>query len=174
MSPQTQLCVLSASEDYTDIKFQGGKDQEEKPSGPKFSYSFFTESVVLSSVQIDLWFKFCSQITHWSNLRPKFMPISSGFLGVPSIFFSMSRRVLAAEGWGVLGGLTGCSPEGVSERTWKCEVGGGPMGVGLLSESTCKQVMSFRKYVDWVKHCITSYIVVELACMISILYSTVF
>jgi hypothetical protein len=32
----------------------------------------------------------------------------------------------------------GCRPDGVSDRTWKCEVGGGPIGVGRLSESTYK------------------------------------
>lgn len=38
--------------------------------------------------------------------------------------------------WTVLAGLTGCSPDGVSARMWKCDVGGGPMGVGRLSAST--------------------------------------
>ena len=44
--------------------------------------------------------------------------------------------VLAADGWAVLGGLMGCNPDGVSAKRWKCEVGGGPMTVGLASIST--------------------------------------
>ena len=44
--------------------------------------------------------------------------------------------VLAAEGWGVLGGLMGWSPAGVSARMWKWEVGGGPIRVGRESMST--------------------------------------
>jgi hypothetical protein len=73
--------------------------------------------------------------TYWSSLRPKLVPGSESIFLVGS-FLSKSRRVLAADGWGVLGGLMGCRPDGVSDRTWKCEVGGGPMGVGRLSEST--------------------------------------
>ena len=75
--------------------------------------------------------------TYWSSLRPKFVPGSESLFFIGS-FLSISKRVLAAEGWGVLGGLMGCRPDGVSDRTWKCEVGGGPMGVGRLSESTWK------------------------------------
>lgn len=36
----------------------------------------------------------------------------------------------------VVFGCRGTKLEGVSASTWKCEVGGGPMGVGRLSEST--------------------------------------
>lgn len=37
--------------------------------------------------------------------------------------------------WDALG-CSGTRLDGVSASTWKCEVGGGPMGVGRLSEST--------------------------------------
>ena len=47
-----------------------------------------------------------------------------------------STIVLAAEGCGVLGGLMGCKPTGVSARMWKWDVGGGPIRVGLESMST--------------------------------------
>jgi len=74
-------------------------------------------------------------VTYWSSLRPNMAPGSASvFLGTS---LSKSRMVLAADCWGVLGGLMGWRPEGVSDNTWKCDVGGGPIGVGRLSMSTC-------------------------------------
>ncbi len=48
--------------------------------------------------------------------------------------------VRAAEGCGVLGGLMGCKPAGVSAKMWKWEVGGGPINVGLESMSTWRVI----------------------------------
>lgn len=62
--------------------------------------------------------------------------IGSFLISFSLSFLSISSNILAADGWGVLIGLTGCKPDGVSVNTWKWEVGGGPIGVGLLSEST--------------------------------------
>ncbi len=61
------------------------------------------------------------------------------FPRVALTFLSRSMSVLAADGWAVRGGLTGCRPDGVSDRMWKCDVGGGPTGIGRESPSTCGQ-----------------------------------
>lgn len=65
-----------------------------------------------------------------------------------SSFCSKSRTAFAAEGWDTFGGLIPCNPEGVSAKTWKCEVGGGPIAVGRLSAST----LSHKSYGTWLKY----------------------
>lgn len=44
---------------------------------------------------------------------------------------------MSSLGLGCVGrGCSACRPEGVSDSTWKCEVGGGPIAVGRDSASS--------------------------------------
>ena len=50
--------------------------------------------------------------------------------------YGMPCSQYVTQTWLILGGLTGCRPDGVSAMMWKCDVGGGPMDDGLFSAST--------------------------------------
>jgi hypothetical protein len=57
--------------------------------------------------------------TRFSKLKADVFFMSNIKDQLQNIDLTRSTMVLAAEGWGVLGGLMGWSPAGVSARMWK-------------------------------------------------------